>query len=291
MSVTSVRQGQSLLSTAKDQSRLPAGLCQKSGPNVCGSRFHSYCCPGWKTLPGGNQCIVPICRNSCGDGFCSRPNMCTCSNGQLSPSCGAGVQSCNVRCMNGGSCTEDSCSCTKGYTGNHCGQPVCENGCQNGGRCIGPNRCACVYGFTGPQCERDYRTGPCFTQVNNQMCQGQLSGIVCTKTLCCATIGRAWGHPCEQCPAQPHPCRRGFIPNIRTGACQDVDECSTVPGVCDGGECTNTAGSYVCTCPRGYISSTDGSRCSYQKICVFLASFLLSESIEGAVFLLFLRYR
>lgn len=52
------------------------------------------------------------------------------------------------------------------------------------------------------------------------MCQGQLSGIVCTKTLCCATIGRAWGHPCEQCPAQPHPCRRGFIPNIRTGACQ-----------------------------------------------------------------------
>lgn len=25
---------------------------------MCGSRFHSYCCPGWKTLPGGNQCIV-----------------------------------------------------------------------------------------------------------------------------------------------------------------------------------------------------------------------------------------
>lgn len=66
----------------------------------------------------------------------------------------------------------------------------------------------------------DYRTGPCFTVVSNQMCQGQLSGIVCTKTLCCATVGRAWGHPCEMCPAQPHPCRRGFIPNIRTGACQ-----------------------------------------------------------------------
>lgn len=66
----------------------------------------------------------------------------------------------------------------------------------------------------------DYRTGPCFTVISNQMCQGQLSGIVCTKTLCCATVGRAWGHPCEMCPAQPHPCRRGFIPNIRTGACQ-----------------------------------------------------------------------
>lgn len=31
-------------------------------PNVCGSRFHTYCCPGWRTLPGGNQCVVRECR-------------------------------------------------------------------------------------------------------------------------------------------------------------------------------------------------------------------------------------
>lgn len=32
------------------------------------------------------------------------------------------VQTCNVRCMNGGSCNEESCLCQKGYTGTYCGQ-------------------------------------------------------------------------------------------------------------------------------------------------------------------------
>lgn len=50
------------------------------------------------------------------------------------------------------------------------------------------------------------------------MCQGQLEGVVCTKQLCCATIGLAWGHPCEQCSLS-YDCDIGFLKNVYSNQC------------------------------------------------------------------------
>ncbi len=94
-------------------------------------------------------------------------------------------------------------------------------------------------------------------------CGGQLEGVVCTRQLCCATVGAAWGHPCRSCPAKADlECGPGRLRDPRGGGrCVDVDECEAVPGLCIGGECRNTVGSFRCECPEGTESDSGGFEC------------------------------
>ncbi|XP_046572825.1 uncharacterized protein LOC124280879 [Haliotis rubra] len=56
--------------------------------------------------------------------------------------------------------------------------------------------------------------------------------------------------------------RKGFAWNSRFKMCVDIDECHNGNVVCEKGKmCQNTAGSYVCVCPRGKMLNKKTQKC------------------------------
>lgn len=56
----------------------------------------------------------------------------------------------------------------------------------------------------------------------------------------------------------------------------DIDECQELPGLCQGGNCINTFGSFQCECPQGYYLSEETRICEGEGNWCCLPQCLLS---------------
>lgn len=51
----------------------------------------------------------------------------------------------------------------------------------------------------------------------------------------------------------------------------DINECEVEPNICQFGTCTNTPGSFQCTCQPGFVLSDNKRRCYGRKKLLSLA--------------------
>ena len=122
----------------------------------------------------------------------------------------------------------------------------------------------------------DKRRGACYNDFRPSssgynVCGSRLGEEV-GRSACCCGSGEAWGPRCEPCPTPGSaeykivcPGGPGFQPNEVTVILEDIDECGAMTGLCDNGRCSNTFGSFMCTCRTGYNLNNQVMRLS---VCV-----------------------
>ncbi|XP_018097646.2 mucin-like protein [Xenopus laevis] len=182
--------------------------------------------------------------------------------GWRGPTCNEDVNEClSMPCKNGGQCTNTlgsyTCLCVPGYQGVNCDQDINEclsNPCWNGARCnnlVNAFSCTCVPGYTGRFCEIDINecaSNPCR---NGGVCIDRVNGFSCR----CAVNWQ--GTFCDH----------------------DVNECAMGLSRCSvKAYCTNTFGSYTCTCNSGYYG--DGFTCKEKRLFDYRSDIRITQRLK-----------
>ncbi|KAK9408907.1 fibrillin-3 [Crotalus adamanteus] len=214
------------------------GMCE----NLRGS-YRCICNLGYESDPTGKNCVdvdeCAINRLLCDNGLCRN------TPGSYSCSCPKGFvfRTETDTCEDINECA--SSPCVNGICRNNAGSFACE--CSPGSK-LDPSGTICV----------DSMKGTCWFNIQEGRCEVNINGAT-LKSECCATLGAAWGSPCERCEIDAA-CPRGYA--RRKGvSCEDVNECDVFPGVCPNGHCVNTAGSFRCECPEGLTLDGSGRTC------------------------------
>ena len=92
-----------------------------------------------------------MCPESCINGGCNTPNICTCDSGWDGDNCDIAI--CSQGCVNGACTGPDDCMCNANWQGDACDVPICLGGSDCQGSCVNPGECICDEGRTGTLCE------------------------------------------------------------------------------------------------------------------------------------------